>query len=300
MNLRQFDLNLLVALDVLLEERNVTRAAERLCLSQPAMSGMLSRLRQAFGDELLVRVGRNLEPTELAAGIAERVHAHVLALEDLLEESRPFDPACDARAFRIGASDYSALLLFGPVINRLIEVAPNMSVNFLRLDLTASERLVAGEIDFAILPAEIEQGLPSTPLFDDTWVCAAWAQHPALGERLTIEEFLRHPHMSFNISDPGHVSVADDFLARNGHERRIVASTESFTAAPFLLRGTPLLTLLPRRLGERMRQAAEIRLLELPFDVPPLREKLAWNPRFTSSPGHAWMRAQLVEAARTL
>jgi len=300
MNLRQFDLNLLVALDVLLEERNVTRAAERLCLSQPAMSGMLSRLRQAFGDELLVRVGRNLEPTELAASIAGQVHECVVALEDLLEESRPFDPASDSRAFRIGASDYTALFLFGPIINRLIEVAPNMSANFLRLDLTASERLVAGEIDFAIFPAEIDPGLPSTPLFEDTWVCAAWAGHPSLGERLTIEEFLRHPHMSFNISDPGHVSVADEFLARNGHERRIVASTESFTAAPFLLRGTPLLTIVPRRLGERMQQAAEIRLFELPFDVPPLREKLAWNPRFTSSPGHAWMREQLVEVARTL
>lgn len=300
MNLRQFDLNLLVALDALLKERNVTRAAERLFLSQPAMSGMLSRLRQAFGDELLVRVGRNLEPTELAASIADRVHECVVELEDLLEKSRPFDPASDHRAFRIGASDYLALLLFGPIIQRVIDVAPHMSVSFVRLDATAGERLNVGEIDFAVFPAEIEPGLPSTPLFDDTWVCAAWAEHPSLGERLTIEEFLRHPHMSFNFSDPRHASVADEFLARNGHERRIVASTESFTAAPFLLRGTPLLTIVPRRLGERMQQAAEVRLLELPFDVPPLREKLVWNPRFTSSPAHAWMREQLVEVAGEL
>jgi DNA-binding transcriptional LysR family regulator len=106
--------------------------------------------------------------------------------------------------------------------------------------------------------------------------------------------------MSFNISDPSHVSVADEYLARNGYERRIVASTESFTAAPFLLRGTSLLTIVPRRLGARMQEAAEIRLLELPFDVPPLREKLAWNPRFTSSPAHAWMREQVVDAAKKL
>jgi LysR family nod box-dependent transcriptional activator len=300
MNLRQFDLNLLVALDVLLQERNVTRAAERLFLSQPAMSGILSRLRHAFGDELLVRVGRNLEPTEFAVGIAERVHECVLGLEDLLEDSRPFDHASDRRAFRIAVSDYSALLMFGPLIQRLIDVAPNMCVNFLRLDLTAGERLNSGEIDFAVIPAEIEPGLPSAPLFSDTWVCAACARHPLLGERLTIEAFLEYPHMSFNISDPGHVSVAEDFLASCGHERRIVASTESFTAAPFLLSGTPLLTLLPRRLGERMQAAAEIRLYELPFDVPPLRENLVWNPRFTSSPGHAWMREQLVELAREL
>ena len=300
MNLRQFDLNLLVALDVLLQERNVTRAAERLFLSQSAMSGMLSRLRHAFGDELLVRVGRHLEPTEFAAGLAERVHECVVELEDLLEETRPFDPESDRRAFRIGLSDYAALLLSGPLVNRLERDAPHMAVHFLRLDLAAGERLNVGEIDFAIFPREIDSVLPSVPLFDDTWVCVAWDKHPSLGERLTIEEFLKHPHMSFNMSDPGHASVADEFLARNGHERRIVASTESFTAAPFLLQGTTLLTILPRRLGERMQRAADIRLLELPFDVPPLREKLVWNPRFTSSPGHVWMREQLVELAGNL
>lgn len=293
-------MNLLVALDVLLHERNVTRAAERLFLSQPAMSGMLARLRHAFGDELLVRVGRKLEPTDFAASIAGRVHECVVELEDLLDDTRPFIPESDRRAFRIGASDYAALLLVGPTVNRLIEVAPHMSVHFLRLDLTASERLNVGEIDFAIFPAEIDSSLPSEPLFDDTWVCAAWDKHPSLGEELTIEEFLKHPHMAFNISDPGHVSVADEFLARGGYERNVVASTESFTAAPFLLRGTTLLTIVPRRLAERMRQAAEVRLLELPFEVPPLQEKLVWNPRFTSSPGHAWMREQFVEVARAL
>jgi len=278
----------------------VTRAAERLFLSQPAMSGMLSRLRHAFGDELLVRVGRNLEPTDFAASLADRVHECVLELEDLLEDTRPFDPESERRVFRIGASDYSALLLFSPIVQRLIEVAPHMSIHFLRLDLTVGERLNVGEIDFAVFPAEIGPALPSTPLFDDAWVCAAWDKHPSLGEELTIEEFLKHPHMSFNISDPEHGSVADEFLARNGHERRIVASTESFTAAPFLLQGTTLLTILPRRLGERMQQAAEIRLLKLPFDMPPLHEKLVWNPRFTSSPGHVWMREQLVQVAEAL
>jgi len=300
MNLRQFDLNLLVALDVLLEERNVTRAAERLFLSQPAMSGMLSRLRQAFGDELLVRIGRNLEPTEFAAGIAGRVHECVQELEELLDSKRPFAPEMDSRAFRIGASDYTVLLIFGPLMQQLAERAPNMAVHFVRLDVGVGERLVAGDIDFCILPAEFEPGLPSAPMFDDSWVCAAWSGHPIRGDQLTIEEFLEHPHIAFNISDPGHVSVADEYLLRNGHERRIVASTESFTAAPFLLRGTRLLTLVPRRLGERLREAADVRLLELPFDVPPLRETLAWNPRFTLSPAHAWMREQLLDAAAVL
>ena len=300
MNLRQFDLNLLIALDVLLTERNVTRAAERLCLSQPAMSGMLARLRQAFGDELLVRVGRNFEPTEFAAGMASRVHKCVLDLEDLLDTTQPFDPASDARAFRISASDYAVLLLFGPIMQRLTELAPKMSAHFLRLGVSFEEHLASGQIDFAVLPAEVEPSLPSLPIFDDTWVCAAWAGHPSLGPELTVDDFLKHPHLTFNISDPSHFSIADDHASRRGRKRRIVASTASFTAAPFLLSGTPLLTILPRRLGERMRIAADIKLLELPFAIPPLREKLAWNPRFTTSPAHAWMRTQIVEVAAAL
>jgi DNA-binding transcriptional LysR family regulator len=300
MNLRQFDLNLLVALDALLKERNVTRAAERLYLSQPAMSGMLSRLRQAFGDELLVRVGRGLEPTEFAAGIASRVHDCVLDLEDLLDATRPFDPAVDGRAFRISASDYAVLLLFGPVMQRLTELAPKMSAHFLKLDLTIGERLAVGDLDFAVLPAKVEPGLPSIRIFDDSWVCAAWVGHALLGDELTVEEFLRYPHLAFNIFDPDHNSIADEYVAKIGQERRIVASTESFTATPFLLRGTSMLAIVPRRLGERLQAAAEIRLLELPFEIPPLREKLVWNPRFTASPGHVWMREQIVEVAGAL
>jgi DNA-binding transcriptional LysR family regulator len=300
MNLRQFDLNLLVALDVLLKERNVTRAAERLFLSQPAMSGMLSRLRLAFGDELLVRVGRHLELTELAANMAEHVHECVRDLEDLLDTTRPFEPATDVRAFRISMSDYAALLLFGPLMQQLTEFAPNMSAHFLRLGLSVGEHLARGEIDFAVLPAEVEPSLPSLPLFNDTWVCAAWAGHPTLGEALSVEEFQKHPHLSFNISDPVHISLADDFVSRQGNPRKVVASTASFTAAPFLISGTPLLSIVPRKLGERMQAAAQLRLLELPFEVPPLCEKLAWNPRFTTNPAHSWMRERIVAVAALL
>ena len=300
MNLRQFDLNLLVALDVLLQERNVTRAAERLYLSQPAMSGMLSRLRLAFGDELLVRVGRGLEPTEFAAGIAERVHECVQGLEDLLVLKLPFSAESESRSFRIGATDYAVLLLFEPLMKRLGRIAPDISVHFVKLDVSSGERIAAGEIDFGILPAQFEPGLPSVSLFDDTWVCAGWSGHSANGQSLTTAEFLERPHVSFSISAPDYVSVADDHLAQHGHARKIVATTESFTAAPFLLRGTPLLTIVPRRLAERLREAAEIRLFDLPFEVPKLEEKLAWNPRFTSSPAHVWMREQIVAIAKAL
>lgn len=300
MNLRQFDLNLLLALDALLKEKNVTRAAARLFMSQPAVSGMLARLRQAFDDELLVRVGRNLELTEFAAGIAGRVHKCVLELDELVGSKPSFSPATESRSFSIAASDYAVLLLFGPLMRRLAEAAPNVSLHFVRLDVEAGERIAAGEIEFGIFPAALESPLPSLPLFDDSWVCALWAGHPSIGDTLTLREYLEHPHLSFNISDPGHLSMADEYLSSHGQVHRIAATTASFTAAPFMLRGTRLLAMLPKRLGERMREAADLRLLELPFEVPVLSETLTWNPRFTSSPAHVWMREQLLEVASGL
>ena len=300
MNLRQVDLNLLVALDALLTERNVTRAGERLFLSQPAMSGILSRLRHLFGDELLVRVGRHLEPTAFAAELAGPVHECVQQIEDLLNAKRQFVPETDGRSFRIAASDYVTFLLFGPLMQSLSTLAPSISLRFIALEPAVADRVAAGDIDFVVLPEEIEPGLPSVSLFDDSWVCLVWSGHPTVGDALTVEQYLALPHLTYNLSSPQYASIADEHLARNGHDRKIVASTETFATAPFLLRGTPLVTLVPRRLGERLREPADVKLIEPPFDLPPLREKLLWNPRFTASAAHAWLRTQMLEAAKSL
>ena len=148
MNLRQFDLNLLVAFDVLLTERNVTRAGERLFLSQPAMSGILARLRHAFDDELLVRVGRNLELTALATELAGPVHECVQRIEDLLNLRRPFAPETARWSFQIAASDYIAFLLFGSVLSSLTAVAPNVSVRFLALEAATLRAWSHSGVDF--------------------------------------------------------------------------------------------------------------------------------------------------------
>lgn len=300
MNLRQFDLNLLVALDVLLTERNVTRAGERLYLSQPAMSGILARLRHAFHDELLVRVGRNLELTALATELVAPVRECVRGVEDLLNLRQPFSPESARWSFRIAASDYVVFLLLGSLLKTLTTLAPNISVRFFALEPTASERLAAGEIDFVVVPDEYRGSAPSAPLFEDSWTCAVWSGHPNTKEQFTLEEFLSFPHLSFRLEGPDHGSVAENYLAEIGCERRIVASTESFAMAPFLLRETPLVTLVPRRLGERLRQAADIRLIEPPVAIPPLRERLAWNPRNTASAAHTWLRTQLEGVAARL
>jgi LysR family transcriptional regulator, nod-box dependent transcriptional activator len=299
-NLRQFDLNLLVALDALLTERSVTRAGERLFLSQPAMSGTLSRLRHVFHDELLVRAGRELQLTELAAGLANPVHECVLEIEALLNAKVPFAPESESRCFRIAASDYVVLLTLRQLSKSLTEAAPNISLQFCALEPSAADQLASGDIDFAVLPAEFDLHLPSVPLFDDSWVCAVWSGHPHEGGRFTIEEFLALPHLSFRLAGPEHGSIAENYLSAIGCQRRVVASSGSLATAPFLLQETPFVTLIPRRLGERVRHAADIKLVEPPFDVPPLRETLFWSPRVTASPAHAWLRERFCEAAKAI
>jgi DNA-binding transcriptional LysR family regulator len=264
------------------------------------MSGILARLRHAFDDELLVRVGRNLELTALADELAAPVHDCVQQIDDLFNLRRPFAPESARSSFRIAASDYVVFLMLGPLLKSLTEVAPHVSVRFFTLEAAAGERVATGEVDFAILPMELEPHLPSVALFEDSWVCAIWAGHPHTSERFTLDEFLALPHLSFRFGGPDNVSIAENYLTERGCERRIVASTESFATAPFLLRDTPLVSLVPRRLGERLREAADIRLIEAPFEAPPLREKLIWSPRFTASAAHAWLRERFVQVAATL
>lgn len=247
-----------------------------------------------------MRVGRNLELTAFATDLAGPVHDCIRQVEDLLNLRRPFDPATALSSFRIAASDYVVFLLLGALLKSLTERAPNISVRFMALEPSAGERLAGSELDFAVLPSELEPSLPSVPLFEDSWVCAVWSGHPHAADQFTLDEFLATPHLSFRLAGPDHGSIAESHVAQLGFELKIVASTESFAMAPFLLRDTPFATLVPRRLGERLQRAADIRLVELPFEIPPLREKLIWSPRYTASPAHAWFRARLVEVAQAL
>ena len=267
-------------------------------MSQPAMSGILSRLRHAFGDELLVRVGRNLEPTALASDLVEPVHRIVQEIHELLSTKRPFVAETEQLSFRIGASDYVALLM-GPLIQRLLERAPGISVRFTAFAPTTIDKVAEGELDFGIVPFEPEQGLPSVSLFEDPWTCAVWSKHPTVDHSMSLEQFLALPHLTYSFYGET-FTLAEQYLARLGYHSKIVASTETFATAPFLLRGTSLVTILPKRLGERLESAADIKLIPLPFNAPPILERLVWNPRFTASPAHTWMRAQIAEIAKSV
>jgi DNA-binding transcriptional LysR family regulator len=300
MLLSQFNFNLLVALDALLRERNVTRAGSRIGLSQPAMSGTLARLRELFRDDLLVRVGRQLELTPLGEELLLPVREAVQQLENIIEHRHRFDPAVERRSFTIAASDYAGFLLLRPMLERLAVEAPGISLKFVKLDSGSRGLLASGVLDFIVMPSEVTPDLAGQLLFADRWVCTAWAGHPEVAETLTLERYLAFPHIVFGDADPAVSSVADYHFEQAGIVRNVIASTDSFLLAPFAIRGTRFLTLMHERLAERLKDVAELKLLPPPFELPDIHESIYWSPRHSSSPAHLWLRGIVAEVAAAL
>jgi DNA-binding transcriptional LysR family regulator len=292
------DLNLLVALDALLQERNVTRAGRRVGLSQPAMSAALSRLRRIFGDELLVRVKREYHLSPLGRELAEPLRTLVTQMEQMLEKRAAFDPATERRAFTIGASDYATWMLLHPLLQELNAKAPNVSLHVYPLQPDLASMLEPGGVDVLILPMrDLVTGCPFEPLFPEEWVCAVSETNTEVGDELTKEVFQALPHLGYVIGNQAVPSLAERHLDELGVERSVEVTVESFIVAPFMVRGTRYITTLPERLVRRLASVAGVRVLASPYDIPGFVEAAYWNHINTSDPGHWWFRKILREVA---
>ncbi|PAK26240.1 hypothetical protein CJD44_11605 [Streptomyces sp. alain-838] len=301
MKLGQVDLNLLVVLDALLREQNVTRAAERLHMTQPATSTALARLRKVLGDPLLVKHGRHMQLTPRAEMLVEPVRNVLATIEQTIVRPPGFDPSHDSRNFAMAASDYIGVVLIRPLLAAVASLAPH-----LRLDLgPISERYIAAlqrdEMDLAVLPDRLvgDIDLPECsrmPVIEDRFVGAVWKGHPRAGERLTGALLAAHPYLAYQPIG-GHSLVEQDLDAA-AVPRRIEATASTFAAMPFMLAETELLTIIPERLGRRVADAADIVLLETDVALQPLRQSAFWHSRRDADPGHRWLREQLLAVAQ--
>lgn len=300
MKLSQVDLNLLVALDALLAERNVTRAGERLHLSQPTMSGSLAKLRKMFNDPLLVRAGNELQLTQRAMALREPVREILALIQGTISPEETFDPATSTRTFSVGASDYAALLLIPPLLSDLAAQAPGVAVSVFPRRPNVARLLDTDDVDILIEPRELfPAGIhPSQDLFMDRWLCALWAEHPTVQDALSMDDFTSLPHLVYSLN--GSLSVADEYVARQGIARRIEVTIQSFGFAPFLLRGTTLISLVLERAAIRFCDAAGIKLLEPPLELPAIHEAMFWNDRHSADPGHIWFRERIAKVATAL
>ena len=301
MRTASIDLNLLTALDALLTERNVTRAGRRLGLSQPAMSDALARLRRHFDDQLLIRVGNSYELTPLGSGLRATSTAAMQLVEQTFTAGQGFDPVACEREFVLLTSDYAAAILGAPLIRAFQHASP---VARLRLDQPGADGATATmadgtrTLDGLILPRSIAPaGMPGTTLFHDRWVCLAATGNPAVTDGLTIEQLAALPWVVHQDMRSVHPVLTN--LRTRGLEPRARFSTGGYQLLPELIRGSDHLCLIQERLAIRV-AGPDLRILEVPFDLPPVVETLWWHPARTHDPSHRWLRDLVVAAARGL
>jgi DNA-binding transcriptional LysR family regulator len=299
MRLHQLDLNLLVALDALLTERNITEAGKRLALTQSAMSGALARLREYFGDELLVPVGRKMVPTPLAASLAEPVSDILLKVKATIGTKPTFEPATSKRRFSLMMSDYVSTVLMPEVLARVEQAAPHVEFEIISNDINApAEILERADIDFLIMPQlYLSRNHPSEVLFQDSYTCIVWTGNPLVGTHITPDEYLSLGHVNSQF-DRGRTQAIDEiFFSRAGVSRRIEVVAMNFNAIPQCIAGTRRIATLQRGLAEVYATYWPLRLIPPPFELPPLIETVQWHTCFDKDPGSIWLRRILKEAA---
>ena len=301
MDLHLFDLNLLVALDALLRECNVTQAGNRLNLSQPAMSGALARLRSHFQDELLVPVGRRMVRTPLADQLVEPVREILLQVRGTLESRSGFDPVTSTRHLTIAASDYVIAILMTDALRRVRSEAPHITFDLRPLGPRATEALDNAELDFLIAPPSADfEAHASEVLFEDSFTCVAWSGNRAVGATLSPEEYLNLGHVVVNVGQDPVGNIDEVYLRRTKHRRRVEISTSSFFLAPQLVVGTDRIATITTRLALRYAEILPIKVVPLPIQIPPLVEALHWHRAHNQDPVHLWFRRLLKETVNAL
>jgi LysR family transcriptional regulator, nod-box dependent transcriptional activator len=295
------DLNLLVALDTLLAEHSITRAARRLNLSQSATSGILARLREYFDDDLLQQVGRDMKLTALAAELAGPVRDVLTKIRDTVEMRADFDPARAKRRFRVIASDYSTTVLLADVVRRLAVIAPGVKLEILSPSTEALEQAEQGRADLVFIPDEYDhfENALSEELFTDSYCCVIWKQNSKVGDRISLEQYLSMGHVATQFDDRT-FTPEELFCNRINVQRRIEVTSNMFSLLPHLVVGTDRIATVHLRAALQAAKYLPIRMIPTPMEIPNLVIMMKWHRYFESDLGHQWLRSELKQEVRPL
>jgi len=300
--LSSFNLNLLVALDALLGERSVSLAAKRTAVTPSAMSHSLSELRELLGDPLLVRSGRAMVLSPRAEGLVEPLHRLLLDARRLLHQGDGFDPSSSKRHFVIAAPDF-----LGTVVMASLHQKTQHSARGVTFELVPSARrgnawrLETGEIDLA-LGAVVDgaPGIRHMHLCTERFVCAVRRGHPEVDRALTLEQYVRIPHLVITLGDDTSPTWIDEALAKLGYRRQVASRVRYFMAAPLLLAQTDLLMTGPEMLVRHFAELLPLRVFEPPIPLPTYSEQALWHHRFEGDPAHLWLRELVRDATASL
>lgn len=298
MRFEQLDLNLLVALDILLEEQNITRSAERLHLSQSATSGILSRLRAFFEDDLLVQIGKKMQPTPFALELQGPVAGVLATVRGSIIGKKANNPEQSERHFKIIASDYIIQVLLSQMVIEVAKSAPRVTFEFLSPFAHEISILAKGGADMMMAPeAVMLDTYPSTPLVSDELVCIADINNSLIGDELSFEQFSSLGHVSVGFARASHLSIEPWLIETMEINRRVEIITNDFSTMIYTLLNTKRIAILPRHFADVHAQRGAIKIVKLPFKSPPLRESMMWHPTLENDPMHRWLRQRILECA---
>ena len=297
MDTKRIDLNLLVTLEALLAEQNVTKAANRLHLSQPAVSAQLNRLRDLFDDPLLIPAQRGMTPTAKALELLDPLRLSLDQMRATLAEHRHFDPMKARLTVAIACTDYLQTTVVQPLAIALRERAPGIRIAMRHLEPSKLEaQMVKGEVDLALMTPE--QGPPdlrNRHLFDERYVLIGRQRHPKLRRRLSVEAYARLDHVVVSLSGGDFTTPVDDGLAALGHKRNVVLSAASFLSVPEIVAHSDFVALMPERL---VRDRSDVlKVVECPFPVPGFAVSMLWHERNHAHSGQRWVRDAVIELA---
>ncbi|GGB56614.1 LysR family transcriptional regulator [Blastomonas aquatica] len=294
MRFKGLDLNLLVAFSVLMETRSVSRAAEQLHLSQPAMSAALGRLRDYFGDDLLVLQGKRMFPTAYAETLVPMVQDTLRQVDALITTSTSFDPATSQRTFRLIASDYITAAVIAPLSRRLAQVAPTIRLETVLPSDGSADLIVQGSFDLLITPEDfINPSQPAELLFEERHVVVGWTGNPLFETELGDEDVMHASHVGVHMGNQRTRAFADSMMEQLGRSRRMDMMASSFTAVPWLVIETNRLALMHERLARRMASMFPLAIAPIPFAFPMMREMMQYNRARSNDEGLRWLRDQL-------
>lgn len=300
-NLAGIDLNLLVVFDALMTEQNVTRAGERVGLSQPATSNALARLRSLINDDLFIRTAAGLRPTPTAIALHQQLHSALHQIQVALLQESTFDPATSNQVFAIGMSDYVEFALLPGLLQKLQTLAPQVGVQIRSGDRQKLLALLdSGEIDLAcgVFPEKIAWHREQL-LLQESYVCVCRKDHPVIGSSLSLEEYLSVSHLLVSVKED-RIGRVDALLAEQNLKRHIALSTPHFLTAPFILAQTDLVATLAQRVALTFANNQNLKRLTLPFSISGFSVFMRWHQSTETSPACQWLRSIVLKVSKTM
>lgn len=297
MNINALDLNLLLAFDAIDRERNITLAAARVGLSQPALSNALARLRKLLNDPLFVRTARGMEPTLYAVRIAEPIRKACELIDGALKIDASFDPARTSRKFSIYMTDIGEAVMLPRLLHHLQTFAPRIGINIETIPKHGiQEAMTSGDVDLAVgLFEGLAGGFFEQRLYRDDFVCIVRADHPTVGSTLSEQQFVELPHVLVSSGGTGHEAAIEKIVAKQRVKRSIALTVPHFLALPAIVAQTDATGTVPRKLALSFMNSINIKLLTPPIKFPNIEIKQHWHARYHHDPANKWLRGVFAE-----